>query len=120
MKTRWPMKAARIVPIVLAVGLVLGLIVMALWNALVPDLFHGPVVTYWQALGLLLLSRLLFFGGPGGRPGWRRDEARRRMQERWASMSPEDREKIRGRMRGRCGWDPDDSQRGGGAEAGVS
>jgi hypothetical protein len=97
------------------------LIVMALWNALVPDLFHGPVITYWQALGLLLLSRLLFFGGPGGRPGgWRRDEARRRMQERWASMSPEEREKLRGKMRGRWGCDPDEQERGGTAEVSPS
>src|SRR6478609_7249043 len=39
-----------------------GFISMSLWNALVPDLFHGPVITYWQALGLLLLGKI-FFGG---------------------------------------------------------
>jgi len=39
-----------------------GWVSMSLWNALIPDLFHGPIITYWQALGLLLLGKI-FFGG---------------------------------------------------------
>jgi len=46
-----------------------GFISMSLWNALVPDLFHGPILSYWQALGLLLLAKI-FFGGFRGRGGW--------------------------------------------------
>ena|SRR6266540_4729309 len=43
----------------------LGLVEMLLWNALIPDLFHGPTLTYWQALGLLVLARVLVgFRGP--------------------------------------------------------
>lgn len=43
-------------------------VVMWLWNGLVPELFNGPVVTYWQTLGLLLLSKILFSGiGKGHR-----------------------------------------------------
>ena len=38
---------------------ILGLIVMLLWNALIPVLFHGPEVGYWQAVGLLVLTRVL-------------------------------------------------------------
>ena len=42
-------------------------VVMWLWNWLVPELFNGPVVTYWQTLGLLILSKILFSGvGKGG------------------------------------------------------
>jgi hypothetical protein len=37
-------------------------VVMWLWNWLVPELFNGPVVTYWQTLGLLILSKILFSG----------------------------------------------------------
>ena len=41
---------------------------MYLWNWLVPLLFHGPVVTFLQALGLLVLSKILFGGfGRSGR-----------------------------------------------------
>ena len=48
----------------------LGLIVMLLWNALIPVLFHGPELSYLQAVGLLVLCRLLV-GIRGGRRGWR-------------------------------------------------
>ncbi|MBT4034063.1 MAG: hypothetical protein HOB84_15400 [Candidatus Marinimicrobia bacterium] len=41
-------------------------ITMLLWNWLVPTLFSGPVITYWQALGLIVLSKILFSSGHGG------------------------------------------------------
>ena len=43
-----------------------GYITMLLWNWLVPTLFAGPVITYWQTLGLLVLSKILFSGGGHG------------------------------------------------------
>jgi hypothetical protein len=75
--------------------------VMQLWNNLMPDLFHLGTITFWQALGLFVLSKLIFgfggrgrFGGPWGRA---------RMQERFAQMSDEEREAFKARMKGRCG-----------------
>jgi hypothetical protein len=106
MRKRWPIKVGRILLIVIAVAFGLGFVVMSLWNALIPELFHGPVLSYWQAIGLLLLSRILLFnGGPGrgGPGGWRRERMRRRFEERMASMTPEEREKVRRRMGDRCG-----------------
>jgi hypothetical protein len=41
-------------------------VVMWLWNWLVPELFNGPVLTYWQTLGLFILSKILFSGIGGG------------------------------------------------------
>ncbi len=41
-------------------------ITMLLWNWLIPTLFSGPVITYWQALGLIILSKILFSSGHGG------------------------------------------------------
>ena len=54
---------------VLGVAAVFGftLVVMLLWNALVPELFRGPELGYWQTLGLLVLSKILFSGIGGGR-----------------------------------------------------
>lgn len=43
-----------------------GYVTMLLWNWLIPAVFSGPVITYWQALGLLVLSKLLFSGGHRG------------------------------------------------------
>jgi hypothetical protein len=50
-------------------------VVMLLWNALVPELFKGPVVTYWQTLGLLVLSKIIF-SGIGGSRGEKSSHAR--------------------------------------------
>jgi hypothetical protein len=87
--------------LILAVA-VFGQIVLHLWNWLIPNLLHLPTITFWQAVGLMALSWILFGGlrGPrwGGRGPWRR-----RMQERWERMTPEEREKMRAGMRGRCG-----------------
>jgi hypothetical protein len=75
--------------------------VMTLWNWLLPTLFGWREIGFWQALGLLVLSRLLV-GGWRGRSGygmyWRQ-----RMAARWEQMTPEEREKFRQGMRTRCG-----------------
>jgi len=42
-------------------------VVMWLWNWLVPELFKGPELTYWQTLGILVLSKIIFTGIGGGR-----------------------------------------------------
>ena len=55
-------RAVKIVAIVAVVLAVVGCVAMSLWNWLVPALFSGPMITYWQALGLIVLSRLLFGG----------------------------------------------------------
>ena len=73
-----------------------GLIVMFLWNALVPSLFAGPVLGFWQAVGLLVLCRLLFGGFRRGPHRWGPDRAWR---ERWHRMSPEERERFREGMK---------------------
>ena len=91
---------ARFLLFALAAAIVAGFVVMALWNRLMPQLFGWPLISFWQALGLLVLARILF-GGFRGRPGanfhWRR-----RMMERWEKMTPEEREKFREGMQ-RCG-----------------
>ncbi len=72
-----------------------------LWNWLLPELFGWRQITFWQAVGLLALCRILF-GGVSGR-GFHRSNYRRRMAERWDRMTPEEREKFRQGMRSRCG-----------------
>ncbi|MGD0048964.1 MAG: hypothetical protein ABSE42_18330 [Bryobacteraceae bacterium] len=84
--------------IFIAIG---GEVVMHLWNWLLPLLFGWRQVTFWQALGLLALCRILF-GGFGGH-GSERSYSRRRMAEHWEQMTPEEREKFRQDMRSRCG-----------------
>ena len=89
-----------------------GEIVLHLWNWLLPPLFEFRPINFWQALGILLLSRILFggFGFHGtGRSNFRRRVADRvadRVGDRWDAMTPEERERFRQRMRERCGFDP--------------
>jgi hypothetical protein len=65
----------------------------------VPPIFGWRAITFGQAIGLLVLSKILFGrGGP-----WRGLQWRRRMWERWDQMTPEEREQFRAGMRGRCG-----------------
>lgn len=48
----------------IGVAILIGFIIMWLWNGLMPKLFGLTTITYWQGLGLALLGRLLF-GGVG-------------------------------------------------------
>ncbi len=110
MKAWWMLKAAKFVAVMVVGMLVFGGIVMVLWNVLVPDIFHGPAVTFWQALGLLLLSHILLRGwGPWRHAnGWRHDRWKNRFEEKLSAMSPEERDKFKEEWRRRCGWSPDD------------
>ena len=92
-----------------------GYIVAWLWNWLLPPLFGWPAITFWQALALLALCRILFGGWHGhGGGGHRRNDLRTRLADRmadrvadhWDRMSPEERERFRQRIRERCGFDP--------------
>jgi hypothetical protein len=79
---------------------VFSFVVMNLWNWLVPSVIGWHSINFWQALGLLVLSKILFGGFRGG--PWRGMHWRHRMMERWQQMTPEEREKFREGMRG-CG-----------------
>jgi hypothetical protein len=85
-----------------------GEVVRQLWNWLLPPIFGWRQITFWQALGLLALCRILF--GGFGFHGRDRSRFRRRMAERWDHMTPEERERFRQGMRGRCGFGPSTSE----------
>jgi hypothetical protein len=97
------LKAIKIVLFVAVATLAFGFVVRELWNWLMPGLLGLHTITFWQAIGLFLLSKILFGGfhrGGGGRGGrWKED-----MKQRWEGMSAEEREKFRAGMRGRRGW----------------
>ena len=91
-----------------------GYVVMRLWNWLTPAIFGWHAITFWQALGLLLLARILFGGlGFHGQPGSR---MRERMRERWGHMSEEERARFKQGMFGRYGAGPTPGGPTGGSE----
>jgi hypothetical protein len=99
-----------------------GEIVMHLWNWLTPALFGFRQVTFWQALGLLALCRILFGGFGLSGSGHHRSRSGRgmrervservseRMAERWEQMTPEERERIRQGLHDRGRTTPLDPQ----------
>jgi len=129
MKRFWFLRAMKFAVMGLAVLALLSLITMYLWNWLVPTLFAGPTITYWQTLGLLILSRLLLGGlrprGPFGHHhhhrvghmrvghgpfGWHMHN-----RHEWSRMTREERQKMREELRQRFrrhrrGYDPREPQ----------
>lgn len=91
MKRKWIFLIPVFIALFIFVG---GEIVQHLWNWLLPWLFGWRLLSFWQAVGLLVLARILFgnFGPRGHRGG--------RCGGRWSS---DDREKFREEMRARWG-----------------
>lgn len=92
-------------------ALIMGFGTMMLWNWLVPSLFNGPLITFWQALGLLLLCKLLLgFPHKHHEGGWA--GKKRKWKEHWeaktSGMTPEEKEKMKDHfsrcMGGGWGW----------------
>jgi hypothetical protein len=98
------------IPFVIGFIFLAVFVIMLLWNALIPVLFNGPVISFWQTAGLFILSKLLLgrFSGRPHRNGWRRDRWRKRFEEKLAAMTPEEREKFYKERWNRYCWYPDD------------
>ena len=81
-----------------------GLLVMTLWNAILPEVIGVRSINFWQALGILVLSKILF----GGFSGHKRNRRRGRdkwmeMKQKFAGMNSEEREKFKAEWKNRCG-----------------
>lgn len=86
------LRGLRMLAVVAIAVVAFGYVVMSLWNAVLPAVTGLHAITFWQAVGLLVLSRILF-GGLRGRGHWRG-----RMHARWQQMTPEERERFRDTM----------------------
>ena len=103
MKSRF--RAGRIVFFILLAAiavLVFSTIVMFLWNNVLAQVTNVSTITFIQALGILVLSKILFGGFRGGW-GPRRYYWKQRMQQKWADMTPDQREKFKQEWQRRCG-----------------
>ena len=88
------------IPVAIAAFLsLISLVVMTLWNNLLPEIMNVSTITFWQAMGIFILSKILFGFGKGGKmsSGW--------MKHKCENLTPEEREKFRSEMKERmCGW----------------
>ena len=107
MKTFWIVKGIKIIVLVALAGAVMGYAVMMLWNWLMPMAIGASVINFWQALGILVLAKLLFgFGGRWDGHHWghqRHYYWKEKMEERLKNMTPEERDKFRAEWKQRCG-----------------
>lgn len=108
MRRKWIFLAPLAILGILLFIVIGGEVVLQLWNWLLPPLFGWRQITFWQALGILALCRILF--GGFGHHGSYSSNFRRRRAERWEHMTPEERERFRQGMRGRCGFGPSTSE----------
>ncbi|HMH20206.1 MAG TPA: hypothetical protein VK563_00450 [Puia sp.] len=108
MKRFWIRRIAGFIALAIAGAFVFGGVVMLLWNALLPVLFHFPVISFWQALGLLLLIKILFGGFRGGGPRGRWKE---KMRQKWTNMPPDQKERFKQEWERRCGKMPFDQEK---------
>ncbi|MGB5819390.1 MAG: hypothetical protein WBG90_07875 [Saonia sp.] len=51
---------------VVGLAILFGFVIMWLWNWLMPEIFGLTTLTYWQAVGVLILSKILLGGFGGG------------------------------------------------------
>lgn len=96
-------RRAVFIAMMLLLPLVKSAIVMLLWNAILPDLFHLSSINYGQALGLFILCKILFsnfgFGRFMGRTPHFRNPA---IREKFMNLSPEEKEKVKQQWKERC------------------
>lgn len=98
-------KIGKIILIVLGIPafiLLFGFGFMYLWNWIVPNLFHGPIITFWQGMGIVLLSKILFGGFKGKHGGHRHMDWKNKMKEKMSNMSEEEKELFKQRLKEKC------------------
>lgn len=96
----WFKKVAGITVLVLAVTALLSAVTMSLWNAILVGVLGVKIITFWQALGILVLSKILF-GGFGGKHH-RRHNWGHGMREKLEGMNAEEREQFKQQWRNKC------------------
>jgi hypothetical protein len=96
-------KWAIFIPIAIAAGVfAFGSVVMLLWNGLLPAILGVKAITFWQAIGILVLSKILF-GGFGGRHGHHRCNGHGKGGHgKWMHLTPEQKEIMKSEWEGRC------------------
>jgi len=77
---------------------ILGFFIMILWNWLMPIIFGLPEITYWQAWGLFLFTKLLFGTGKHHRyhcHSGKRNERRQKMKAKFKKWLDTEEDEIK-------------------------
>lgn len=96
-----PMKVLSIILVFIAIAAALSAVVMLLWNAILPDVAGVKPLTFWQALGLLVLAKILF-GGVGKVFGRKHSSKKKQWRNKWMNMNQEERREAKMRWKEHC------------------
>jgi hypothetical protein len=94
---KWAFAAVIIIPVLI---LSVAWIVMFLWNAILPQVIHVQPVNFLQALGILVLSRILIGGFRFSSHPWHRHPSA--MREKWMNLTEEEKARFREEWKKRC------------------
>ncbi len=99
-------KGVKIMLFATSAAIVFGYLVVWLWNALIPEIFHANPITFWQGIGLLVLSRILFggFGHKWGGANRKHGMFKEKLEQKMASMSPEELMEFQAKWKNHCGY----------------
>lgn len=106
----WKPRHRMILVPVIAIILVASALVQWLWNLLLPHLLNVPRIRYWEALGLLALSRILFGGFHFRKPY--PSSHRSAVREKFMQMSEEERQQFRNQWKNRCRPNREEEEKG--------
>ncbi|MEJ7680740.1 MAG: hypothetical protein WKG06_23390 [Segetibacter sp.] len=98
----WMRKIAGFVLMAAAAIMLFTFIVMTLWNSILAPVLNVHIIDFGQALGILILSKILFGGFRGGRWGGRGRYWNSEMRNKWQTMTPEEKEKFKQEWRNGC------------------
>ena len=116
-KKFWLKKIIGFIILGIAAVTLFGFIVMSLWNSILVAVLHIGIISFWQAMGILVLSKILFGGFSGGCGGHRAGRWKNEMKEKWQGMNEEERENMKQEWRNRCRvWKKSDTDTSIGAE----
>ncbi|UTW61943.1 hypothetical protein KFE98_18315 [bacterium SCSIO 12741] len=106
MKRYWFLNGVKFLVLITLAVLAFTWVVMTLWNWLIPSIIGWSAISFWQAMGLLVLSKILFggFHGKGGHWKHKRGQWMKKMKHRYEQMTPEEKEKFREKFKNRCGY----------------
>lgn len=116
MKMFWITKILKGIVFFIVFASLFSFLVMWLWNTIVPGITGWKMLTFWEAAGLLLLSKILF----GFRGGWGRHWGghprhnyfwKQKWDDKLSHMTPEEREKMKNMWQQRfCNWQEEPKQ----------
>ena len=93
-------KGVLFVPIFIGGVFLFTWIIQLLWNNILPEVTGVKTISFFQAMGIFVLSKILFGfnSGWGGKHKWRQG-----IEEKLQHMTPEEKEKFKAEWKNRCG-----------------